>query len=89
MAGVDEAAVGEVGEGVVVGGEVVELCDWAGVVVEAEPGECVECLLGGVWFDAWAVEIFDAHGDVPGVLPGEGPVDEESAGVAEMEGAGG
>lgn len=88
-AGVDQAAGLKGAEGLAVGGEVVGLVRGGAVPVDAQPAEVVEGGGGGFGFDAWAVEVFDAEGKLPGVASGQGPVDEEGAGVAQVQGTGG
>ena len=72
-----------------VAGQVVDLGGGAGVPIETEPVKDVDGLLVGAGFGARGVEVFDAEGDVPVVLSGEGPVDQKGACVAEVQGAGG
>lgn len=89
VAGVDEALVreglhrGDMGRGL------VGLDDGADVPVDAEPGEEVDGEVDHAGLDARGVEVLDAEEDVPAALAGDGPVDEEGAGVAEVESPGG
>ena len=51
--------------------------------------EDVDRLGRGVGLHARAVEVFDPQHDVPAALPGQRPVHQERAGVAQVQGAGG
>ena len=44
---------------------------------------------GGPFLEAGSVEIFDSQDDLPAALPGEGPIHQKRAGVAQVQGSGG
>lgn len=67
----------------------VGLVDGTDIPIEAKPAKIFDCLLVSTGFDTRTVDILDAEEDLPVVLAGEKPVDEECACIAQMQGAGG
>lgn len=96
-AGVDELEVAEAGESGVVEVEALRLgvrglgtADvGAFVPVEAEPAEVGDGEFGHAGADTGAVEVFGAEDDAAPCPAGKQPGEEEGAGVAEVEAAGG
>ena len=89
VAGKDEPAGGERAHGVDVSFEIVALDERPNVPVDPEPAEQFDRAVDHLWFDARGVEVLDAQDNPPAVAASHGPVDQEGARVAQMQGAGG
>ena len=89
IAPVDKASVGQRSHCIPVGVEIMTLHHLRTIVVDSQPSERVYELLRRAGFDARPVEILDAQRQLHVPLPGNGPREQEGAGVAQMERAGG
>src|SRR5690606_6732750 len=68
-----------------IGGQVSPLPGWAFIPVDAQPVEDVDRLLVSPGFDARAVQVLYAQYDPPAALPGQRPVRQERARVAQVQ----
>jgi hypothetical protein len=58
------------------------------IPIEPEPLKVVHQRTVGFPFYSWTIDILNSEQDSPAILTGKKPVDEESPGVSQMQGAG-